>query len=278
MPQPPGGPGRRPAPFRCLPSGNRADELCALVARPGDARVADQLPPPPVRRGDLPSVVGTARVPEGRTFAEGFRDHLRGPLAGDVVHLDLDAEGLGFHGGLLSPGGGFSRPARLCLLGGFPPGAYIHHSAGPKSQRFFLRKRRPRFLIHARRGRKKPRFFFRRAVFAARAGTPTRRPEPPPGTLSDFALRKSDGRHTSPLCSGKVHPGTGFFDFALVKSGRAALLRFAVKKSGGRHTSLLCSGEVAGQVGVPSRRAEVCPGGGGQIPGCAWRRPRPPHA
>lgn len=115
----------------------------------------------------------------------------------------------------------------------------------------FLRKRRPRFLIHARRGRKKPRFFFRRAVFAARAGTPTRRPEPPPGTLSDFAL---------------------------VKSGRTALLRFAVKKSGGRHTSPLCSGEVGGRVCVPSRRAEVCPGGGGRIPGCAWRRPRPPHA
>ena len=32
-------------------------------------------------------------------------------LAGDVVHLDLDAEGLGFHGGLLSPGGGFSGGA-----------------------------------------------------------------------------------------------------------------------------------------------------------------------
>ena len=238
--------------FDVFPAANRADELCALVARPGDARVADQLPPPPVRRGDLPSVVGTARVPEGRSFAEGFRDHLRGPLAGDVVHLDLDAEGLGFHGGLLSPGGGFSRPARLCLMGGFPPGAYIHHSAGPKSQRFFLRKRRPRFLIHARRGRKKTRFFFAgRAVFAARAGTPTRRPEPPPGTLSDFAL---------------------------VKSGRTALLRFAVKKSGGRHTSPLCSGEVAGRVCVPSRRAEVCPGGGGRIPWCAWRRPRPPHA
>lgn len=209
MPQPPGGPGRRPA-FDVFPAANRAHELCALVARPGDARVADQLPPPPVRRGDLPSVVGTARVPEGRSFAEGFRDHLRGPLAGDVVHLDLDAEGLGFHGGLLSPGGGFSRPARPCFLGGFPPGAYIHHSAGPKSQRFFT----------------------------AQAGTPTRRPEPPPGTLSDFALRKSGGRHTSPLCSGEV--------------GR--------------------------QVGVPSRRAEVCPGGGGRIPGCAWRRPRPPHA
>ena len=252
MPQPPGGPGRRPAPFRCLPSGNRADELCALVARPGDARVADQLPPPPVRRGDLPSVVGTARVPEGRSFAEGFRDHLRGPLAGDVVHLDLDAEGLGFHGGLLSPGGGFSRPARLCLLGGFPPGAYIHHSAGPKSQRFFCEKG-GRASLYMRVGAgKKPGFFSPGGrFFAARAGTPTRRPEPPPGTLSDFAL---------------------------VKSGRTALLRFAVKKSGGRHTSPLCSGEVGGRVCVPSRRAEVCPGGGGQIPGCAWRRPRPPHA
>lgn len=109
---------------------------------------------------------------------------------------------------------------------------------------------------------KNPGFFAGRAVFAARAGTLIRRPEPPPGTLSDFALRKSGGWHTSPLCSGKVHPDTGLFDFALVKSGRAALLRFAVKKSGGRHTSPLCSGEVAGRVCVPSRRAEVCPGGG----------------
>ena len=192
--------------FDVFPAANRAHKLCALVARPGDARVADQLPPPPVRRGDLPSVVGTARVPEGRSFAEGFRDHLRGPLAGDVVHLDLDAEGLGFHGGLLSPGGGFSRPARLCLLGGFPPGAYIHHSAGPKSQRFFLRKRRPRFLIQARRGRKKTRFFFRRAggfSSPGRAHRPAARnrrrahfptllcESPAGGTLLRFALEKS---------------------------------------------------------------------------------------
>ena len=91
---------------------------------------------------------------------------------------------------LLSPGGGFSRPARLCLMGGFPPGAYIHHSAGPKSQRFFLRKRRPRFLIHARRGRKKTRFFFAGRFFAARAGTPTRRPEPVSYTHLDVYKRQ----------------------------------------------------------------------------------------
>lgn len=150
-------------------------------------------------------------------------------------------------------------------MGGFPPGAYIHHSAGPKSQRFFLRKRRPRFLIHARRGRKKTRFFFAGRFFAARAGTPTRRPEPPPGTLSDFALRKSGGRHTSPLCSGKVYPVTGLSDFALVKSGRAALLRFAVKKSGGPHFSALL---------WRSRRAGRCaqpPGRG--VPGRGWSDP-----
>ena len=79
--------------------------------------------------------------------------------------------------------------------------------------------------------------------------------------------------------AGKVHPGTGLSDFALVKSGRAALLRFAPAKSTGlvgvSRFALLKSG---GRVCVPSRRAEVCPGGGGQIPGCAWRRPRPPHA
>ena len=157
-----------------------------------------------------------------------------------------------------------SRPARTSIT-----------LPGRKVNGFFCRA-----SLYMRVGAgKKPGFFSPGGrFFAARAGTPTRRPEPPPGTLSDFALRKSGGRHTSPLCSGKVHPGTGLSDFALVKSGRAALLRFAVKKSGGRHTSPLCSGEVGGQVGVPSRRAEVCPGGGGQIPGCAWRRPRPPHA
>jgi len=121
-----------------------------------------------------------------------------------------------------------SRPARTSIT-----------LPGRKVNGFFCEKG-GRASLYMRVGAgKKPGFFSPGGrFFAARAGTPTRRPEPPPGTLSDFALRKSGGRHTSPLCSG----------------------------------------EVAGLVGVPSRRAEVCPGGGGQIPGCAWRRPRPPHA
>ena len=121
----------------------------------------------------------------------------------------------------------------------------------------FLPNPRASVLIHARRGRKKnPVFFAGRAVFRRPGG----HTDPPPGTAaghtSDFALRKSGGRHTSPLCSGKVHPGTGLFDFALVKSGRVALLRFAVKKSGGRHTSPLCSGKVwrAGSCSQPPGR------------------------
>lgn len=143
-------------------------------------------------------------MPEGRSFAEGFRDHLRGPLAGDVVHLDLDAEGLGFHGGLLSPGGGFSRPARLCLLGGFPPGAYIHHSAGPKSQRFFCEKG-GRASLYMRVGAgKNPGFFFAgRFLPPGRAHRPAARnrrrahfptllcESPTGGTLLRFALEKS---------------------------------------------------------------------------------------
>ena len=191
--------------FDVFPAANRAHELCAVCARAGDAGVRNTLPPPPVRRGDLPSVVGAARVPEGRSFAEGFRDHLRGPLAGDVVHFDLDAEGLGFHGGLLSPGGGFSRPARLCLLGGFPPGAYIHHSAGPKSQRFFCEKG-GRASLYMRVGAgKKPGFFSPGGRFFApgrahrlaarnrrRAHFPTLLCESPAGgTLLRFALEKS---------------------------------------------------------------------------------------
>lgn len=96
-------------------------------------------------------------------------------------------------------------------MGGFPPGAYIHHSAGPKSQRFFLRKRRPRFLIHARRGRKKPRFFFAgRFLPPGRAHRPAARnrrrahfptllcESPAGGTLLHFALAKSAGGSVCP--------------------------------------------------------------------------------
>ena len=83
--------------FDVFPPANGADEFCALVARPGDACVADQLPPPPVRRGDLPSVVRAPDVSEGRAFTEGFRDHLRGPLSRDAVHFYLDTERLVFH-------------------------------------------------------------------------------------------------------------------------------------------------------------------------------------
>ena len=82
-------------------------------------------------------------------------------------------------------------------------------------------------------------------------GTPTRRPEPPPGTLSDFALRKfpartspcesPPGHRTFPLCSGevcrpalhpaKVHQTTGCFLLCSGKVHRAG--GFSRRRAGG---------------------------------------------
>ena len=106
--------------FAVLPAANRAHELGALVAAARDAGVGNALPPPAVRRGDLPGVVRAAGVPDGRSFAEGLRDGLRGALAGNAVHFDLDAECLVFHGS--AP---FSR-RRL-----FPPGPDVHFGVFP---------------------------------------------------------------------------------------------------------------------------------------------------
>ena len=117
-------------------------------------------------------------------------------------------------------------------MGGFPPGADIHHSAGPKCQRFFLRKRRPRFLIHARRGRKKTRFFFAgRAVFRRPGG----HTDPPPGTAAG---------HTFRLCSAKARRAAHF----------SALLW---KSPPGHRTFRLCSGEVRAGGASPLCREEV---------------------
>lgn len=222
MPQPPGGPGRRPAPFRCLPSGNRADELCALVARPGDARVADQLPPPPVRRGDLPSVVGTARVPEGRSFAEGFRDHLRGPLAGDVVHLDLDAEGLVFHG-VCSFRPAAASPARPgCAL--WAVSRLVRTSItlpGRKVNGFFCEKG-GRASLYMRVGAGKNPGFFSPGGFCRPGG----HTDPPPGTAAGHTFRLCSGEvradGTSPLCREEVRRAA-HFSTLLWRSRRAGL-------------------------------------------------------
>lgn len=106
-------------------------------------------------------------------------------------------------------------------MGGFPPGAYIHHSAGPKSQRFFLRKRRPRFLIHARRGRKKPRVFSPGGF--CRPGGHT---DPPPGTAAGHTFRLCSGEvradGTSPLCREEVRRAA-HFSTLLWRSRRAGL-------------------------------------------------------
>ena len=51
---------------------------------------------------------------------------------GDAVHLDFESERLVFHGVPLSPGGGFSRPARR--RPGFPAGGHINRSAPAGSQ------------------------------------------------------------------------------------------------------------------------------------------------
>ena len=108
----------------------------------------------------------------------------------------------------------------------------MNRSFRPESQPFFFRKRGPAFLIHARRGRKKTRFFFAgRAVFCR----PGRHTDPPPGTAAG---------HTFRLCSAKVRRAAHF----------SALLW---KSPPGHRTFRLCSGEVRVGGASPLCREEV---------------------
>ena len=251
--------------FDVFPAANRAHKLGLLVAGSGDAGVGNQFPPPPVRRGHLPSVVGAARVPEGRSLAEGLRDHRRRPLAADAVHFNLDAEGLGLHGVCsFRPAAAFpARPVCAFWAVSRPARTFITLPGG-KVKRFFAKKAGFLPLIHARRSPEKTEknpVFFRRA-----------------GTLSDFALRKSAGGHTSPLCSGEVRRAAHFAALLWKSPPTHRTFPLCPAKVRPAHTSALCSGKVHWSDGFSRRRPKCAHRGGGQIPVCAWRRPRPPHA
>lgn len=241
--------------FDVFPAANRADELGAVCARPGDAGVRDQLPLSPVRPGDLPSVVGAARVPEGRSLAEGLRDHLRRPLAGDVVHFNLDAEGLVFHGVCsFRPAAAF--PARPVAPSGRFPARRVHQSLrrAKKSSSFFAKKEAALPLIYARRRRKK---VFGKPGFFRQPGTPAAG-----FPLSDFALVKSGRAHFPALLWESVR--AAHFRTLLWKSPPGGASPLCREEVAGGHSSSLCSGEVAGRVGVPTQgvvRSPCVPGG-----------------
>ena len=183
--------------FEVFPAAHRGDELCALVAASGDARVGNAPPLAALAIDRNPSVVGTAfvvhrgGVPVG---GENPGNRPGGGLAGDAVDLEFEAEGLVFHGRapffrrrLFPP----ARVAGLSLLGGFPPGGHIHHSAGPKSQPFFSEKggRASLYMREGRRKKRKKTGFFRPPGHTRRPETDP--PEPRPGTLLRFAVEKS---------------------------------------------------------------------------------------
>ena len=159
----------------------------------------------------------------------------------------------------------------------------IHQSLrrAKKSSSFFAKKEAALPLIYARRRRKK---VFGKPGFFRPPGTPAA-----VFPLSDFALVKS-GRAHFPALLWESHraahfrtllwkspPGHRTFGLCSGEVRRAALLRFAVKKSraGTVHRFALAKSP-GGSVCPPSGLG--VPPGGGQIPVCAWRRPRPPHA
>ena len=84
-------------------------------------------------------------------------------------------------------------------------------------------------------------------------GTPTRRPEPPPGTLLRFALRKFPAR-TSP---GESPPGHRTFPLCSGEVCRPALHPAKVHQTTG--CFLLCSGKVHRAGGFSRRRAGGVP-------------------
>ena len=115
---------------------DRGNEFRSLVERALDAGIAHEFPLSSVHTGDRPSVVGTAGVLHPSPVAdgvggEGLGYYLCGLLSRDTVHLYFESECLCFHGGvLLSPGGGFSRPARTGPV--FPAGGTYIAPGGPE--------------------------------------------------------------------------------------------------------------------------------------------------
>ena len=136
---------------------------------------------------------------------------------GDAVHLDFESERLVFHGVPLSPGGGFSRPARR--RPGFPAGGHINRSAPAGSQDNSPRSFRVVW--------DKPPRAYRKPDFSGpktRAGGKTggKKPageKPAPGTLQPA---KVPGRRAEGLYPAKVLRTVGLFDFALRKPGGSA--------------------------------------------------------
>ena len=137
--------------FEVFPAAHRGDELCALVPGSGDASVGNALPAAAFPVDGDPSVVGRTsavypsveRTP-AIARAAAWREIRLTSISVPKVWVFMGWAPF-FRRRLFPPDPG----AGLCLLGGFPPGGHIHHSAGPKSQRFFFGKRGRRFLIHA---------------------------------------------------------------------------------------------------------------------------------
>ena len=82
--------------FNIFPAANRADELRAFVAGARDTAVRNDLPLPACGVEHTPCVVHAALVLHAAAKMCG--NDLRRLGARDAVHLDLDTEGLGFHG------------------------------------------------------------------------------------------------------------------------------------------------------------------------------------
>ena len=255
--------------FEVFPAAHRGDELCALVAAPGDARVGNAPPLAAFAVDRDPSVVGTAFVVHRGGVPVGGKnpgDRPGGGLAGDVVDFEFEAEGLVFHGEapffrrrLFPP----ARVARLSLLGGFPPGGHIHHSAGPKSQPLFFGKRRPGFLIHARRPpekKKKKPGFFRPPGHTRRPETDP--PEPRPGTLLRFAVQKSCGAQDFSASPCESPPGHRTF-----RLRRAKVCPPPVRADPAQ-TTCPPPGHTAARREEPAGAAGLCPGRGWSDPCC----------
>ncbi len=170
-------------------------------------------------------------------------------------------------------------PARPGAGARFPARRHINRSAAAESQ-----DKSPRLFCvvcdKPPRAYRKP--FFRPGR-GKKPGQKTRRKtrprkKPGPGTLSDFALRKSAAGHTFGLCAAKVRAGHTLplrFGKVHLPTGQKD---FSRRKSAAGHTFGLCPAKVRRAAGPFA----VCSAGLGprgiSIPGCACGGPRPPHA
>ena len=118
--------------FNVLVAEDRGDQFALFAVRSLDADVSLEFP---LAAGGIPSAPGIVSVAVGGVFpaacSEELGGQLRCSLAGDVVHFNLNADGLIFH--LVDlVGGAFVHG--LCLLesldfsGFFPLVVYIYHS------------------------------------------------------------------------------------------------------------------------------------------------------